>query len=213
MSGPETIYLQDAGDYSAAAELEVTWCVDPQDPNDTKYIRADLHASAIARAERAEAELEEARAEGINDQLRLCAAAWRRKWWQKRAKMAEAERDTLRAKLQSMHRRAQSVEGKLDRTMAILRAILRATDPKKYHWVVWWVGAALRHSRSNSGIAGEIAYSFLRKENEALYSTLAVAEEALRAADGYLDKGLDQVARNVTRAALAKIAALKGGAE
>lgn len=57
MSGPETIYLQDAGDYSAAAELEVTWCVDPQDPNDTKYIRADLHAAAIARAERAEAAL------------------------------------------------------------------------------------------------------------------------------------------------------------
>ena len=62
MNGPETIYLQDAGDYSAAAELEVTWCVDPQDPNDTKYIRADLHASAIARAERAEADADRLRA-------------------------------------------------------------------------------------------------------------------------------------------------------
>lgn len=43
-------------------------------------------------------------------------------------------------------------------------------------------------------------------------AALVVAEEALRAADDYLDKGLDQMARNVTRAALAKIAALKGGA-
>lgn len=42
MSGPERIYLQDAGDYDAAADFEVTWCVEPQDDKDTEYIRADL---------------------------------------------------------------------------------------------------------------------------------------------------------------------------
>ena len=42
MTAPERIYLQDAGDYDAAAKLEVTWCVEPQDPADTEYVRADL---------------------------------------------------------------------------------------------------------------------------------------------------------------------------
>ena len=41
MSGPDRIYLQDAGDYASAAEFEVTWCVDPQDDGDTEYIRRD----------------------------------------------------------------------------------------------------------------------------------------------------------------------------
>ena len=50
MSAPERIYLQDAGDYSKAAALEVTWCVEPQDDGDTEYIRADAVAEMIRRA-------------------------------------------------------------------------------------------------------------------------------------------------------------------
>ena len=41
MSGPDRIYLQDAGDYESAADFEVTWCVVPQDDADTEYIRRD----------------------------------------------------------------------------------------------------------------------------------------------------------------------------
>ena len=41
MSGPDRIYLQDAGDYESAADGEVTWCVEPQDENDTGYSRID----------------------------------------------------------------------------------------------------------------------------------------------------------------------------
>lgn len=50
MSGPDRIYLQDAGDYEGAAEFEVTWCSDPQDDGDTEYIRADLVQSMIQAA-------------------------------------------------------------------------------------------------------------------------------------------------------------------
>lgn len=47
---PERIYLQDAGDYEGAAKLEVTWCVEPQDDDDTAYIRADLVEAIVKRA-------------------------------------------------------------------------------------------------------------------------------------------------------------------
>lgn len=43
---PERIFLQDAGDYAATAEFEVTWCVEAQDENDTEYVRADLLTAA-----------------------------------------------------------------------------------------------------------------------------------------------------------------------
>lgn len=56
MSAPERIYLQDAGDYSKAAALEVTWCVEPQDDGDTGYIRADAVAEMIRQAVQAERE-------------------------------------------------------------------------------------------------------------------------------------------------------------
>lgn len=45
----------------------------------------------IERAERAETELAELRAEMLKDQRRLNAAAWRRRWWQARVKDAETE--------------------------------------------------------------------------------------------------------------------------
>lgn len=41
MSGPDRIWLQDAGDYEGAAEFEVTWCIEPQDDGDTEYVRRD----------------------------------------------------------------------------------------------------------------------------------------------------------------------------
>ena len=50
MSGPDRIYLQDAGDYDSTAEFEVTWCSEPQDDGDTEYIRADLVQSLIQAA-------------------------------------------------------------------------------------------------------------------------------------------------------------------
>lgn len=56
MSAPERIYLQDAGDYSNAAEFEVTWCVEPQHDCDTEYIRADTVAETIRQAVQAELE-------------------------------------------------------------------------------------------------------------------------------------------------------------
>ena len=56
MSGPERIYLQDAGDYSKAAAFEVTWCVEPQDDDDTEYVRADAVAEMIRQAVTAERE-------------------------------------------------------------------------------------------------------------------------------------------------------------
>lgn len=56
MSGPERIYLQDAGDYSKAAAFEVTWCVEPQDDDDTEYVRADAVAEMIRQAVESERE-------------------------------------------------------------------------------------------------------------------------------------------------------------
>ena len=50
MTAPEHIYLQDAGDYDCASQFEVTWCVEPQDDADTKYIRIDLAAQIRADA-------------------------------------------------------------------------------------------------------------------------------------------------------------------
>ena len=43
--------MQDAGEYDAAADFEVTWCVEPQDDKDTEYIRADLVDPAAIREE------------------------------------------------------------------------------------------------------------------------------------------------------------------
>jgi hypothetical protein len=40
MSAPERIWLQDAGNYDAASDGEVTWCATPQDDDDTEYILA-----------------------------------------------------------------------------------------------------------------------------------------------------------------------------
>lgn len=57
MSAPERIYLQDAGDYSKAAALEVTWCVEPQDDDDTEYTRSDLITAMIREAVAAEAKI------------------------------------------------------------------------------------------------------------------------------------------------------------
>lgn len=56
---PERIWLQDGGDYELAKQAmsDLTWCSDPIDEADTEYVRADLFSSALARAERAEAEL------------------------------------------------------------------------------------------------------------------------------------------------------------
>ena len=39
---PKRIFLHDAGDYNRAAQFEVTWSVEPEDSEDTAYIRADL---------------------------------------------------------------------------------------------------------------------------------------------------------------------------
>lgn len=66
MSAPERIYLQDAGDYSNAAEFEVTWCVEPQHDCDTEYVRADTVAEMIRQAVQAE---REACAKAIRDSL------------------------------------------------------------------------------------------------------------------------------------------------
>lgn len=51
MTAPERIYLQDAGDYDAVAQFEVTWCEEPQDDADTEYIRADLATPAAMTPE------------------------------------------------------------------------------------------------------------------------------------------------------------------
>lgn len=50
MNAPDRIWLQDAGDYEGAAEFEVTWCSEPQDDDDTEYIRADLVQALIKAA-------------------------------------------------------------------------------------------------------------------------------------------------------------------
>ena len=48
-AAPERIWLQDAGDYAGARDHgEVTWCQGPIDPDDTEYLRADLHLAALA---------------------------------------------------------------------------------------------------------------------------------------------------------------------
>lgn len=69
MSAPERIYLQDAGDYSKAAALEVTWCVEPQDDGDTEYIRADAVAEMIRQAV-------QAKMEACADVVAACADAF-----------------------------------------------------------------------------------------------------------------------------------------
>ena len=88
MSGPERIWAFDHQHIGAITHGEWADCI--RHGGGDEYIRADLHAAAIARAERAEAELAEARAEMLKDQRRLCAADWRRKWWHHRAERAEA---------------------------------------------------------------------------------------------------------------------------
>ena len=67
MTAPEHIYLQDAGDYDCASQFEVTWCVEPQDDADTKYIRNDLAAQIRADALREAAKV-------IGDQYRKAMA-------------------------------------------------------------------------------------------------------------------------------------------
>lgn len=69
LNSPESIWLcygeieRDDEHRNIHASGEVLWCEDPQHLADVRYVRADLYAAALARAEAAEAELTRLRAE------------------------------------------------------------------------------------------------------------------------------------------------------
>ncbi|GGW24174.1 hypothetical protein GCM10011452_09560 [Gemmobacter lanyuensis] len=72
MSGPDRIWLQDAGDYESAAEFEVTWCIEPQDDGDTEYIRRD--PAVLATLPEVQAMIETAYEKGLSDALGIVAS-------------------------------------------------------------------------------------------------------------------------------------------
>ncbi|MEI4473218.1 hypothetical protein [Frigidibacter sp. MR17.24] len=107
---------------------------------------------------------------------------------------AEAERDTLRTKLQVMHRRAQRVEGRLSRTARFLNSLIgyfEAMDRKRFaadnswFWVIQYLRSARDHARQGSGMAiglCYVVYSRMADQERAKVAAAEAERDALRAA-------------------------------
>jgi hypothetical protein len=150
-----------------------------------------------ARAEKAEADLREARmqmladagqaAEAYEAQLRAeasCDAVMK-----DRAQIMR-QRDAALDRAENMHRRAQKAEGLLERMARFMNTWEAVAKRKKDFWAGKYISAAARHVRSRTGVAGQMQYDFyaeivrkrwaLEKERDAALARVERMREALQ---------------------------------
>jgi hypothetical protein len=128
---------------------------------------ADAIEALQARAEKAEAELREARMQMLSDagqaaeayEAQLRAEAACDAVMKDRAQIMR-ERDAEKARAETMHRRAQKAEGLLERMARFMNTWEAVAKRRKDYWVSKYVAAAARHVRSRTGVAGQMQYAF-----------------------------------------------------